>query len=91
MAFEQATKLKLSFYLLLSGDAPACDKGTTLSTDNGYHYEDTGLDLSKADGVVFKVKACHDAHVALSASNNLNSNMYEIVLGGWLNTKSAIR
>ena len=73
------------------GDVPACDKDTTVNTDNGYHYEDTGLDLSKADGVVFKVKACNDAHVALSTSTNLDSNMYEIVIGGWSNSKSAMR
>ncbi|VDI67056.1 Hypothetical predicted protein [Mytilus galloprovincialis] len=39
----------------------------------------------------FKVKANNDAHVALMSSNNPNDPLYEIVLGGWGNTQSAIR
>ena len=60
-------------------------------TTDDYHYKYTRLDLSQADGVVFKVKACNGAHVALSTSKDLSSNMYEIVLGGWSNSKSVIR
>ena len=70
---------------------PACDKNTHVNTDNGNNYENTDLDLSKADGVVFKVKACHDALIILSTSTNFGTNVYEIILGGWKNTKSIIR
>ena len=75
-----------------SGDTiPACDKDTSVNTDNGYNYKNTDLDLSKADGIVFKVKACNDAHIILSTSTNFDNNMYEIALGGWQNTASIIR
>ena len=41
---------------------------------------------------VFKVKACNDAHVQLSqVMANLDTNLYEIVLGGYKNTKSDLR
>ena len=68
-----------------------CRSTGSISTDNGYHYVNTGKDLSGDQSVVFKVRACNDAHVALSASSNLDSNMYEIVIGGWSDTKSTIR
>jgi hypothetical protein len=37
------------------------------------------------------VKACKDAHVGLFETYNVNGNVYEIVIGGWTNTKSVIR
>ena len=40
----------------------------------------------------FRVKACNDAFVALMQTpGNRSSNLYEVVLGGWSNQKSAIR
>ncbi|XP_050295291.1 uncharacterized protein LOC126735359 isoform X2 [Anthonomus grandis grandis] len=41
--------------------------------------------------VQFRVKAPHDAHVALSTQAAEVDPMYEIFLGGWGNTKSIIR
>ena len=77
-------------YLHSAGTIPACKKDT-VNTNDRYHYDNTDLDLSQADGVVFKVRACNDAHVALSSSTNLDRDMYEIVIGGWSNSKSVIR
>lgn len=37
------------------------------------------------------VKARNDAHIALMSSNSEQSPLYEIVLGGWSNSKSVIR
>jgi hypothetical protein len=35
--------------------------------------------------------APHDAHIGLFKGPDMQGDMYEIVLGGWGNTKSAIR
>lgn len=42
---------------------------------------------------VFRVKACTDVHVLLSHTFDHYDpmNTYEVVLGGWYNTKSVIR
>jgi len=37
------------------------------------------------------VKACNDAHIALMAHDNDAKSLYEIVIGGWKNTRSVIR
>lgn len=43
------------------------------------------------NGVVFRVKAAHDAHLALTSSESLSNPMLEVFLGGWGNAKSVIR
>lgn len=53
---------------------------------------DRGLDVTGEQSVTFKVKACHDAHAALSQNKGVDSILtYEIAIGGWGNKKSAIR
>ncbi|XP_011206592.2 C3 and PZP-like alpha-2-macroglobulin domain-containing protein 8 [Bactrocera dorsalis] len=39
----------------------------------------------------FKVRAAHDAHLALTAAPVEADPMYEVFIGGWENTKSVIR
>lgn len=39
----------------------------------------------------FQVSAQNDAHVALMSTDNTADPLYEIVIGGWNNTKSCIR
>ena len=42
--------------------------------------------------LTFKVKSCNDAHILLSnAVQDLSNNAYEIVIGGYENSLSAIR
>lgn len=42
-------------------------------------------------GVVFRVKAANDAHIALSTSESESSPLIEVFIGGWGNSKSVIR
>ena len=39
----------------------------------------------------FKAKASNDIHVALAVSKSQKSEMYEVVIGGWGNTRTVIR
>lgn len=43
------------------------------------------------NGVVFRVKAAHDAHLALCSSDSMSNPMLEVFIGGWQNSKSVIR
>ena len=48
--------------------------------------------MSMYTGIVFKVKACNDAHVILSSmADYQDGNYYHIIIGGWDNEKSAIK
>lgn len=44
-----------------------------------------------SNGVVFRVKANNDAHLALSSVEAETDPMLEVFIGGWKNTKSVIR
>ncbi|XP_070492546.1 uncharacterized protein [Chironomus tepperi] len=44
-----------------------------------------------SQGVVFRVKATNDAHIALSSADAEVDPMLEVFIGGWKNTKSVIR
>lgn len=41
--------------------------------------------------ITFQVKACRDAHILLMQDNSTTMNIYKLVIGGWANTRSAIR
>ncbi|XP_060070843.1 uncharacterized protein LOC132550773 [Ylistrum balloti] len=49
---------------------------------------DYGFQPDADNSIVFHVKACNDAHVALISNDQ---RMYEVIIGGWSNTKSVIR
>jgi hypothetical protein len=51
-----------------------------------YHWFPSGT-----HGVVFRVKAGHDAHLALAPTDSERDPMLEVFIGGWNNTKSVIR
>merc|ERR1712038_421462 len=68
----------------------------TFETDKTYKYTlIKTFDEARTYGqVVFQVKASNDAHIALGETTTVNIDSptnYEIVLGGWRNTKSVIR
>jgi len=50
-----------------------------------------GMTVSDKSNVRFRVKACNDVIVGLGTSSDTNPNTYQIVVGGWANTKSVIR
>ncbi|XP_071797349.1 uncharacterized protein [Asterias amurensis] len=71
---------------------PACVSFNT----TGYHYNYKFAALPKsADGEVrfkFSARAAHNVHISLSERNqDTDGVMYEIVVGGWYDTQSAIR
>ncbi|XP_033756148.1 uncharacterized protein LOC117338893 [Pecten maximus] len=55
----------------------------TLLSEYGYVLQSTSI--------IFEVKACNDVHVGLKEDADPDGSLYEIVLGGWSNTKSVIR
>uniref|UniRef100_X2B7D1 Farnesoic acid O-methyl transferase domain-containing protein n=1 Tax=Capitella teleta TaxID=283909 RepID=X2B7D1_CAPTE len=57
--------------------------------DFGYHY--VWETVEHKQGIVFSVRACSDVHVILSDVIRDTADRYDIVIGGWANTKSAIR
>ena len=78
-----------------SCEAVETDGGAEV-VDYRFHYREQSIDL--AVGVVFEATAKRDIHLALSPINEATSKslsmhqpMYEIVIGGWGNTQSAIR
>lgn len=44
-----------------------------------------------SNGVVFRVRASNDAHIALTSSEAESDPMLEVFIGGWSNSKSVIR
>nr|KAG5691153.1 hypothetical protein BaRGS_032149 [Batillaria attramentaria] len=73
---------------------------TDVSTSGTYVYQPVWQNNSKLPSdihtsITFEVKTCTDAHVLLTTHAqghpDLESNLYEIVIGGWRNGKSVIR
>ena len=77
------THKKLRLLLFVTGNM------YTIYTPDTYGYNYLWMDPSD-EYFVFRVAACSDVHVALS-NTATNSTAYEIILGGWTNTQSAIR
>lgn len=65
----------------------------TVLTPSVYDYQYLPeVPVSRKTHVAFRVHAAADAHIALShVYGDTDRRTYEIVLGGWNNTKSAIR
>lgn len=64
-------------------------RATTIPSKN---YNQLSKSIFGQDSVVFRVQACKDAHLTLSTLfNNVNSDTYEVIIGGNNNTQSFIR
>ncbi|VDI57322.1 Hypothetical predicted protein [Mytilus galloprovincialis] len=52
-----------------------------------------GLDLTGITTITFQVKACQDVSIIMSNSDDKDSSksMYNFIIGGWTNSKSAIQ
>lgn len=61
--------------------------------DDGSNYKYTYNTFTTHGHIIsFEVNACNDAHVLLqSVPGSSDDSCYEIVIGGWSNTKSVIR
>ncbi|XP_078573549.1 uncharacterized protein LOC144860254 [Branchiostoma floridae x Branchiostoma japonicum] len=85
-------KILLLFFITNCLLAPTleCDVAYTGYSTTSYRYQ---WHQPEIQGSVFKfsVKARNDAHIALSPHNGDSDPMYEILIGGWGNTWSAIR
>lgn len=79
------------FYLILEPQETVIQ----LSTTKVYRYRflhDMGVDVTGHTSLTFQVKACNDAHIALSQDKGVDSrNTYEVVIGGWSGRRSVIR
>ncbi|XP_038066137.1 uncharacterized protein LOC119736183 [Patiria miniata] len=71
--------------------APECHNFTI--SYHSYNYKFAALPRSSDGGVLvrFAVRANNDAHIALTGQNADSAFMYEIVIGGWGDTRSVIR
>ena len=64
----------------------------TSHTPDNYNYNQFWLTVAGRWFIVFRVKACNDAHIGLAAIvGNSENRLYEVVIGGQGNTQSYIR
>ncbi|CAH1268732.1 CSMD1 [Branchiostoma lanceolatum] len=68
---------------------PDCEAvRTTVSSEKTYQWDIARVGSSP---LTFRVMASNDVHIALSSVRADQPDMYEIVIGGWSNSESAIR
>ncbi|XP_033624558.1 macrophage mannose receptor 1-like [Asterias rubens] len=67
-----------------------CEVLDSTSTDENYYYR-YHPSQANIERVEFKVKAASDVHIGLSSASSNQPAMYEIIIGGWTNSNSAIR
>ncbi|XP_022086001.1 uncharacterized protein LOC110976746 [Acanthaster planci] len=72
-----------------------CKPGCSTFEASGYGYKFMFAALPRSSdetiSVEFAVRANDQVHIALSSHNDDSSQMYEVVIGGWFDTKSVIR
>ncbi|CAH1802108.1 unnamed protein product, partial [Owenia fusiformis] len=64
----------------------------TVQTNEDYTYTYLPINMKGRTKMVIEIQACKDAHIALSkVLDEPETDTYEIVIGGWDNSASAIR
>ncbi|KAJ8320807.1 hypothetical protein KUTeg_002394 [Tegillarca granosa] len=68
-------------------------ENTSFHTPDNYYYHSLSQNGATRTFLIFNVRACNDAHIGLFTTfPSMNQRQfYEIVIGGWGNTKSVIR
>ena len=60
----------------------------SIDTPVDYRYQYMWKSVERRSFLSFKVRACNDVHVALAEEmGRTDTSMYEIVIGGWENTR----
>lgn len=95
--FNSSSKFHIQSLLQITGlpklNPSKCYKSrlffiSELETDDKLQYN--FFPAGKA-GVVFRIKAANDCHVALTSGPEESDPMLEVFIGGWKNSKSVIR
>ena len=73
-------------------DTPGSAPPTMIPSANEYNYSKNVVgQIGSAKRILITVLANNDAHIALGADSSHNCAKYEIVIGGWNNSRSALR
>ena len=67
------------------------DAETVLMTPNDYQFTHGWMMVRDKEGIVVQVMACNDAHVVLMDIPGEGTKAYQVIIGGWKNTRSVIR
>jgi len=63
---------------------------TTFFANDIFSFEQMWETVERKRHVVFAITACSDAHVVLSNRLRWFSDVYELIIGGWQNTRSTV-
>ena len=67
-------------------------RSSVFYTPQDYHYNHAWRTVQARSSVSFKVRACNDAHVLFAKTQGVTTiDAYELLIGGWSNTKSVLR
>ncbi|XP_061175873.1 uncharacterized protein LOC133184808 [Saccostrea echinata] len=106
LSYTDPSPIKIRYFAVSGGFGASADfyfcrnkKGShapeIIYLPSKYDYEPLGSHLlashGRFNGFIFYVQACNDAHIALLSGADDSKPLYEIVIGGWGNTKSCLR
>jgi len=81
--------------VIVHRETPSPTDFMQITVPNYFVYNDTGLrmDLSTRNYILFEAKAARNVFIALTQYKDtyVQDKMYEVLIGGWTNTKSTLR